>query len=589
MKSRAPLHSSARHVLSLLAAVSLGACGPVDDDIDVGVDVTHGEIIGGSLTSVATRRSLGLVDFTSTAGSSSGALLTPDWVITAAHAVDWTTPANNIAQIPRADGTLDQRTATQIVQAGMLDVAMVRLGSGPATWPSVTRAMSQANPATMPGKAITCYGRGMSGYKLPSGGLYDGKWRVVTRIIDRYEGGFLKFKATDQGTEMVGWGDSGGPCFVDNALVGTVKGGVWDCADQTNYNTCVATVTKIREGWVAPVASQAPYLDAAQHRTNATWLPLGLLNGWSYTTYNTNAVGVTLAHGTVFLRGAVVNASASASSIILQLPPGYRPSHTVYVPTNLYGARKGRLIITTDGNVSVQAEAAYADATSFTSLDGVSFELLATGHTVLPLVGGWTGTVYGTRLPAVADDGVEARFEGAMSSGTSSAPFTVPPSFRPSSRVYLPVDLCGARKGRLIIETNGSVSLSAETAWSDATCFTSLEGLHYPKATAGFTALTPLNGWATSPYSTRAPAVRNVSGIITFEGAISSTGTSWHAFTLPELFRPSTAVYVQADLCGGKKGRVVIQPSGQMSVEAMGGTFSTASCFTSLESVQFGI
>jgi hypothetical protein len=34
-------------------------------------------------------------------------------------------------------------------------------------------------------------------------------------------------------------------------------------------------------------------------------------------------------------------------------------------------------------------------------------------------------------------------------------------------------------KGRLFIQTNGSVTVQAETAFSDAQCFTSLEGVSF--------------------------------------------------------------------------------------------------------------
>jgi hypothetical protein len=179
------------------------------------------------------------------------------------------------------------------------------------------------------------------------------------------------------------------------------------------------------------------------------------------------------------------------------------------------------------------------------------------------------------------------RLEGAISGGTSSSPFTIPAGFRPSTVAYVQVDVCSARKGRLVISPSGSVTLSTEGAFSDATCFTSLDGVSYAKDSGGF-ALQPINGWATSPYATRAAAVRNNSGIITFQGALSSTGNSGQLFFLPAAYTPATKVYVPTDLCNATKGRIVIHPTGEVQVEATG-SFSNATCFTSLEGVTFGI
>jgi hypothetical protein len=71
-----------------------------------------------------------------------------------------------------------------------------------------------------------------------------------------------------------------------------------------------------------------------------------------------------------------------------------------------------------------------------------------------------------------------------------------------------------------------------------------------------------------------------------FKGAIGS-GTSSVAFTLPAGFRPATDVYVPVDLCNTTNGRLYIVPSGVVQVEAEGGTFSNAQCFTSLDGASF--
>jgi hypothetical protein len=71
-------------------------------------------------------------------------------------------------------------------------------------------------------------------------------------------------------------------------------------------------------------------------------------------------------------------------------------------------------------------------------------------------------------------------FKGAIAtSGSNSVPFTLPASFRPDTAVYVPVDLCSANNGRLFIEPSGVVTVQAEVSFSDAKCFTSLDGASF--------------------------------------------------------------------------------------------------------------
>jgi hypothetical protein len=56
---------------------------------------------------------------------------------------------------------------------------------------------------------------------------------------------------------------------------------------------------------------------------------------------------------------------------------------------------------------------------------------------------------------------------------------------------------------------------------------------------------------------------------------------------LPPQFRPTTNVYVPVDLCDATNGRLEIQQAGDVLVQAEGGTFSDAQCFTSLDGASF--
>ena len=59
--------------------------------------------------------------------------------------------------------------------------------------------------------------------------------------------------------------------------------------------------------------------------------------------------------------------------------------------------------------------------------------------------------------------------------------FTLPKAFRPAHNVFVKVDLCDAANGRLFITPSGSVSVDSEGPWSDAQCFTSLDGASYAR------------------------------------------------------------------------------------------------------------
>jgi hypothetical protein len=325
--------------------------------------------------------------------------------------------------------------------------------------------------------------------------------------------------------------------------------------------------------------------------TGAVWrfttgfLPLTLQNGWTNAPSATNNAGVAVVSGKVYLRGAI--STTGGNGVAFTLPTGFRPSTDVYVPVTLCNASKGRLYIQPNGTTTVHAEGGiWENAQCLTSLDGASFATSASGYTGLTLENGWTHAPFATRNAAVSNINGVIHFQGAIAGGAAGTVFTVPSGFRPSTDVYVPVDLCSATKGRLLIQPSGAVFVGAFGAFSDAQCFVSLEGASYALTSAGYTALTLQNGWVNAPYGTRNAAVRNDGGIVGFQGAISS-GSNAPVFTLPAALRPAKDVYVPVDLCNAEKGRILIQPSGSVSVQTISGGFGAAQCFTSLEGALF--
>lgn len=218
-------------------------------------------------------------------------------------------------------------------------------------------------------------------------------------------------------------------------------------------------------------------------------------------------------------------------------------------------------------------------------------ELGSSEHALQPFVpltlqNGWTHAPFGTRNAEASLDSGIVYFRGAVFGGTSSVLFTLQPSMRPPAVAYVPVDLCNANKGRLIVDPSGVVSVQAEGAFANAQCFTSLEGASFVVSGSGFTQLPLQNGWTHAPYSTSAAAWRDLGGVVHLRGAIAN-GSSGVAFTLPGGLAPASNLYVPVDLCNATKGRLLIQTSGVVMVEAEGGLFTNAQCFTSLEGVSF--
>jgi hypothetical protein len=319
----------------------------------------------------------------------------------------------------------------------------------------------------------------------------------------------------------------------------------------------------------------------------ANFRPLALQNGWTHAPFSTTVAAVASIEGTVRLRGAI---AGGAAPVAFTLPAGLRPPQTVYVPVDQYIATKGRLVIAPSGAVSVEAAGgAFGQAQLFTSLEGVSFVTTAAVAPLSPQ-NGWTNAPGGTRSAAATTIAGIVHLEGAIATaGSNPVAFTLPPQFRPSANVYVHVDLCTAANGRLLIAPTGAVTvIDPAGGLVNAACTTSLEGVSYPLSTGAFTSLALINSWSGTPYGTRGASVTNLSGMVTFGGAILTAGGSSVPFALPPQLRPATWVYVPLDLCDGSKGRLDIDPSGNVSVQAET-AFSNAQCFTSLEGASFAL
>lgn len=225
----------------------------------------------------------------------------------------------------------------------------------------------------------------------------------------------------------------------------------------------------------------APYATA--------FTPLTLANAWGDQPYGTGRAAAARIDGLVHLKGGL---SGGTSPVLFTLPPELRPETNVYVSAGLCGAVKGRLAIAPSGIVEVVSTTTFAAAQCFTSLDGIFFATTTNAFAPFAPTSGWTGAPYGTHAPGGTIVRDIAYLEGAIWNGASPGTFVLPPLLRPAARVYESLDLVNGRKGRVIIEPSGSVSVFALGPFSDAQAFASFDGVSYsvpePDAAAGLVA-----------------------------------------------------------------------------------------------------
>jgi hypothetical protein len=211
--------------------------------------------------------------------------------------------------------------------------------------------------------------------------------------------------------------------------------------------------------------------------------------------------------------------------------------------------------------------------------------------TNLTLLNGWTTYPSGTATPAAADISGIVYLRGAISTSSSSTndvAFVLPPGFRPSKFVNVPVDMCNSTMGELNIAPSGVTQVISAGANTDATCFTSLDGVSFARSTTSFTLLKLSPGWKEFGSLFRKGAVRLIGGIVHFEGEIRTAGTKATAFTLPTGLRPSRNVNILINVCTGSIGRLRITPKGLVTVRSEEGVWAVQ-CGTSLDGATFAL
>ena len=184
------------------------------------------------------------------------------------------------------------------------------------------------------------------------------------------------------------------------------------------------------------------------------------------------------------LMGAVTRPGGDQTNYLFQLPAGYRPSKTVYLPVTLGTAgdpsqETGHVRIQSTGHMRV-----YPKSGTMTAANQlVSFENVGWGEQSikqsLTLVNGWTSGANSTRAAAVSSFGGHVVLEGGISGGTSTTIATLPSNLRPPTTIYIALTTTtSATPGRLRIDSNGTMRVDIPSL-ATAAQFTSLEGVSF--------------------------------------------------------------------------------------------------------------
>ena len=311
------------------------------------------------------------------------------------------------------------------------------------------------------------------------------------------------------------------------------------------------------------------------------YTPLVLDNG-ATTTSQSAVPAFRLASNVVTFKGGLQQGS---STEVFTLPAKETPATDVYIalaPCEFSGSNR-RLHIAPTGQAVVESKPLSFGCTI--SLDGASFTLTEKGSKPLPLTNGWTNAPFNTSNAAVRMVSGVVRLQGAVSGGTSPVIGTLPKQFWPKNHVVMTIDLCDSAHGLLDIGPQGTLTVFADV-FTQAQCFTSLDGVTYVKASAK--AATLENGWA-GQIGGRPAGVHASGKVVHFEGVVAD-GTDALIMTLPAKDAPATDVIVPVTVCGtgaaGSYASLLIEPSGAVSI-ATPGDLSAASCTTDLDGAWF--
>jgi hypothetical protein len=211
---------------------------------------------------------------------------------------------------------------------------------------------------------------------------------------------------------------------------------------------------------------------------------LTLLNGWQPVappyTVKADPPGYTVSGGVVYLSGGLLQPSPG-SQVFARLPKPVRPSHVLYITVYTGNSQPGTLEVRPDGTM----DAFNGEATSFTSLYGVSFPAASARSHPLALRDDWVSSqpVYNSGNPAYSViDGV-VHLSGSLHQTVhrQGAFAVLPRGARPAHFMYINVYQDGGVVGFVLVYPDGKAYLSGDnpSAWQ---AYSSLASVAFPAA-----------------------------------------------------------------------------------------------------------
>lgn len=175
-----------------------------------------------------------------------GEVISSQWVLTAQHCtdgIDW-------MNVYLSNSTSNRGTAhpaDSVRNSPYGDVALVHLASPVSVAP--LKMANSYTPAS--GQSGVIMGYGLRANKTPSTGLYKATVNVIGSSTDAYGGRAIHVRGVDGASNH---GDSGGPLFVNNVIVGVCStGDVADPGSNKNATSNYANLSGSRQ-WIANTA-----------------------------------------------------------------------------------------------------------------------------------------------------------------------------------------------------------------------------------------------------------------------------------------------------------------------------------------------
>ncbi|HET7013706.1 MAG TPA: hypothetical protein VFI65_07345 [Streptosporangiaceae bacterium] len=304
-----------------------------------------------------------------------------------------------------------------------------------------------------------------------------------------------------------------------------------------------------------------------------SWKPIGLTGGWQ--SANADFFGTTgdpsycVENGIIYLSGSI-DQSTPGGNIFGSLPQGVRPTSEVDLPVYTLGGTSGTLEIWTDGTMLV-GSGVNNTATRFTSLAGISFPEAGAALTPIPLSGQWVPS--GSAPSYVVEGGTVYLTGGASNAAANPNTFfsqSLPAAMVPDHCVQTNVETFNGDRATAFIASAMLFATGGIQAANDSVHFTSLGGIAYPQADAGWQPLTLQSAWTAANSGVcvnGAPMYYVRNGIVYLSGAVTSATQFGGGLigTLPAAAWPSHTLYLTLDTADGQAS-LQISPSGQLTL-----------------------